>query len=219
MEHARAASEGLLGNPRIASGDKTLASHARGSAPRCLPYHRLKSNEKPTVHLCVGQRPRAAASCRSWALTHAEDVQFACYGRGSYYKRHSDAQNASRRVLTAIYYLNTRWQPEHGGRLRLFGRAGAESTAARPVDIDPLADRLLIFDSKIEHEVMPWTGGGARGKRRGGKSKGRREHESPEDKSPARCAVTQWFQDLAPPLMRSTLATMHARERETSVGG
>ena len=38
------------------------------------------------------------------------------------------------------------------------------------MDIDPLADRLVIFDSKIDHEVMPWTGG-ARGKKRGGKRK------------------------------------------------
>ena len=67
---------------------------------------------------CAADAPRLASP--AWALTHAEDLQFACYHPGGYYRRHSDAQNASRRVLTAIYYPNGAWRPSDGGRLRLY---------------------------------------------------------------------------------------------------
>ena len=51
-----------------------------------------------------------------------------------------------------------------------------------PVDIEPLADRLVLFRSQIEHEV-------------------REIADAPQ--TPPRCAVTQWFQDLAPPALAS----------------
>ena len=50
----------------------------------------------------------SAAPLSTWALTTAEDLQFACYTGGGFYRRHSDAQNATRRRLTAVYYPDTR---------------------------------------------------------------------------------------------------------------
>ena len=97
-------------------------------------------------------------------------MQFACYGKGSYYRRHSDAQNASRRVLTAIYYVDTGWTPEAGGQLVIRLPAGGNATIA------PQADRLLLFRSSLEHEVREVQPG-----------------------HPPRCAVTQWLQDLFVP--------------------
>jgi len=40
----------------------------------------------------------AGAAAGSWALASHEDVQLACYEGGGFYRRHSDAQNLSRRV-------------------------------------------------------------------------------------------------------------------------
>ena len=111
----------------------------------------------------------------AWALAAAEDLQVACYERRGFYRAHSDAQNATRRVVTAIYYAQTGWAREHGGMLRL-------PFADGPVDIEPLADRLVLFRSQIEHEV-------------------REIADAPQ--TPPRCAVTQWFQDLAPPALAS----------------
>ena len=38
-----------------------------------------------------------------------------CYpGNGSRYIRHIDNPNKNGRLITAIYYMNTEWQPEHG---------------------------------------------------------------------------------------------------------
>jgi SM-20-related protein len=78
------------------------------------------------------------------------DLQLACYpGGGERYARHADAfpGQANRRV-TAIYYLNPDWAPDHGGLLRLYPEG-------EPVDVEPRLDRLVVFLSeRIEHEVL-----------------------------------------------------------------
>ena len=154
----------------------------------------------PANAACASSEARSPSrSCeRAWSLVHAEDLQFACYRPGGYYRRHSDAQNASRRVLTAIYYLNEGWEPADGGMLRLY----APSSGVESLDIEPLADRLVVFDSRIEHEVMTLSQETATAKR---KSKKKAKHAAAKLPAP-RCAATQWLQDFAPPLMRSGLA-------------
>ncbi|NOJ96302.1 2OG-Fe(II) oxygenase [Corallococcus coralloides] len=81
------------------------------------------------------------------------DLQLACFpGGGARYARHRDAfPGQSNRRLTAIWYANADWKPEHGGVLRLF----PEDTGA-PVEVAPVLDRLVVFLSeRLEHEVMP----------------------------------------------------------------
>ena len=100
------------------------------------------------------------------------EVQVARYpGGGAAYGRHHDAFPAPpggrpNRRVTAIYYANLAWGPENGGVLRLHGGAG-------PVDVAPVLDRLLVFQSeRVEHEVLP-------------------------ARMP-RCAVTAWFRPRDP---------------------
>jgi len=76
----------------------------------------------------------------------------ACYpGNGARYIRHLDAsKHGSSRRLTCLFYLNSKWEPSHGGQLRIYNN-GKDA-----IDISPIADRLLIFQSRmIEHEVLP----------------------------------------------------------------
>lgn len=89
--------------------------------------------------------------------------QLAHYSDGARYVRHSDVgpQTADRR-LTCIYYLNPNWKREDGGELRLYlplgsGRAGTGKVQSYfdPCDVAPRMDRLIIFRSEIEHEVLP----------------------------------------------------------------
>ncbi|DBA97947.1 TPA: hypothetical protein ACH3X3_012789 [Trebouxia sp. C0006] len=63
-------------------------------------------------------------------------------GKGGCFPLHydSDEQVDGRRV-TAIFYLNTDWQPSHGGQLQLFPFPDS------PVEIAPIADRLVLFSS------------------------------------------------------------------------
>ena len=51
--------------------------------------------------------------------------------------------------MTAIFYPNPDWRPEHGGLLRLYLKEGT-------VEVAPSLDRLVVFLSEqLEHEVLP----------------------------------------------------------------
>ncbi|SEU26698.1 2OG-Fe(II) oxygenase [Stigmatella erecta] len=79
------------------------------------------------------------------------DVQLAHYpGGGARYVRHRDAfPGQSNRRLTAIYYANPDWRPEHGGQLRLYREEA-------PLEVAPTLDTLVVFLSeRLEHEVLP----------------------------------------------------------------
>eukprot|EP00878_Enallax_costatus_P041821 GHUV01048715.1.p1 GENE.GHUV01048715.1~~GHUV01048715.1.p1 ORF type:complete len:312 (+),score=59.69 GHUV01048715.1:317-1252(+) len=74
-------------------------------------------------------------------------------GGGGCFPMHfdSDEQLDMRRV-TAIFYLNENWKPGHGGQLRLY------PFPAPPVDIPPVADRLVLFSTtRMLHRVLPST--------------------------------------------------------------
>ena len=73
------------------------------------------------------------------------------------------------RVFTAIYYVNDGWVAGEGGELRLWPN-GSEQSA---VELAPIADRLVVFDSRLLHEVR--TNLGVR----------------------PRCAWTQWYSAVA----------------------
>eukprot|EP00798_Chlamydomonas_sp_ICE-L_P021623 gene21623-28626_t len=80
--------------------------------------------------------------------------QLACYpGGGARYVRHSDATKIScpSRCITAICYLNADWDDKRdGGQLHVYNKL--EDT---PSVLSPLGGRLVVFESRIEHEVLP----------------------------------------------------------------
>jgi SM-20-related protein len=92
-----------------------------------------------------------ALSAGAWMGLGRFDLQLAHYpGGGARYVRHRDAfPGQSNRRVTAIYYANPDWQPEHGGVLRLYLADGT-------LDVEPKLDRLVVFLSeRLEHEVLP----------------------------------------------------------------
>jgi SM-20-related protein len=91
---------------------------------------------------------RVAVNDAAWLGLRSFDLQLAHYAAGTHYDRHRDAfPGDDNRRLTAIVYLNSDWRPEHGGQLRLFAPA--------PLDVEPRADRLVVFLSeRLEHEVL-----------------------------------------------------------------
>lgn len=71
-------------------------------------------------------------------------------GGGSAYVRHRDRSPSSpHRTVTVLCYLNPDWTQKDGGQLRLFGPGGGS------VDVDPLGGRVVVFESGMEHEVLP----------------------------------------------------------------
>lgn len=86
---------------------------------------------------------------------------------GSYYRAHVDACSDTietlgflgylksrylrKRYLTCIVYLNEHWEDSHGGCLRIY-----PGNAISPIDIEPMAGRLVLFSSvRTEHAVLP----------------------------------------------------------------
>ncbi|KAN0036318.1 hypothetical protein ACTFIV_001609 [Dictyostelium citrinum] len=97
-------------------------------------------------------------------------TQLAVYLNGGRYIKHrdsfysSESSTVSRRI-TMIYYVNKDWKKSDGGELRLYTNNTnninqKESTTTTKqddefIDIEPIADRLLIFLSPfLEHEVL-----------------------------------------------------------------
>ncbi|KAK5578301.1 hypothetical protein RB653_003257 [Dictyostelium firmibasis] len=93
-------------------------------------------------------------------------TQLAVYLNGGRYIKHrdsfysSESSTVSRRI-TMIYYVNKDWKNGDGGELRLYtdnpnNINQKESNQNEFIDIEPIADRLLIFLSPfLEHEVLP----------------------------------------------------------------
>jgi SM-20-related protein len=79
-------------------------------------------------------------------------IHFAKYDIGKFYRRHRDTFQAQKgRVLSVIYYLNSKWIPADGGNLIIYiENDGVEKS----IVIAPLAGRLVCFESeKLDHEV------------------------------------------------------------------
>lgn len=127
----------------------------------------------------------SAAMGKELGLGTDYHMQFAVYpGGGEGYNRHRDAfprtaaelataANGSTsplklsRQLTCLLYLNKDWEPEDGGRLRVFTHPGVEMDikgagerfsfwGTNGYDIDPSFGRMVIFRSElVEHAVLP----------------------------------------------------------------
>jgi SM-20-related protein len=86
------------------------------------------------------------------------EFEFARYGDGSYFKTHVDTiERVERvRILSCVYYFAETPPRFSGGDLRLHGFPDPLRETAGPiVDITPEADKLVIFPSWLEHEVLP----------------------------------------------------------------
>ncbi len=77
---------------------------------------------------------------------------YAAYPSGGFYQRHKDCfRGDSGRIVSFILYLNQNWQPQDGGRLRIYAREGNDSY----LDVDPIGGTMVCFMSAdFEHEVL-----------------------------------------------------------------
>lgn len=82
------------------------------------------------------------------------EAHLAVYPQGSFYKKHLDQfRGIGLRTVTATFYLNDNWMPQHGGQLRLYTHA---DDPAEFVDILPEAGTLVTFlSADYLHEVLP----------------------------------------------------------------
>ncbi|KAJ3119987.1 N-acetylglucosaminyltransferase [Physocladia obscura] len=77
--------------------------------------------------------------------------QLGFYSNGARYQKHRDSSPfMPGRLVTLIIYLTQDWNMTKGGQLRLY-----RQTTHGHIDIAPLFNRLLIFKSHYDHEVLP----------------------------------------------------------------
>ena len=135
-----------------------------------LPSAQSKANAKGTVPVPEGSvlheyiravdelRARLSSQQRLTELVGGslDDCNFMCAiypGAGARYVKHRDAlPYKAGRKLTVIYYLNQGWAPGHGGELAIWP---SDAPDGPPERVEPRADRLVLFVSSLEHEVLP----------------------------------------------------------------
>ena len=65
------------------------------------------------------------------------------------YQWHSDnPAGRDERVISAVLYLNDDWSDSDGGALEIVDKHGIHQ------NVMPVANRLVIFDSDIQHQVQ-----------------------------------------------------------------
>jgi SM-20-related protein len=76
------------------------------------------------------------------------------YPIGSFYARHTDTfKKDPTRVISSVCYLNPAWKSTDGGELVIYQDQpdGSET----PIKVEPIGGRLVIFESRLWHEVLP----------------------------------------------------------------
>lgn len=80
-------------------------------------------------------------------IRHSE-AHYACYPVGFGYQWHSDNPSGrNERVISAVFYLNDDWSSSDGGALEIVDKHGVHHK------VMPVANRLVIFDSNLQHQV------------------------------------------------------------------
>ncbi|WGV12329.1 2OG-Fe(II) oxygenase [Psychrobacter maritimus] len=81
-------------------------------------------------------------------IRHSE-AHYACYPVGFGYQWHSDnPAGRDERVISAVFYLNDEWTASDGGALEVVDKHGVHH------NVMPVANRLVIFDSDLQHQVQ-----------------------------------------------------------------
>lgn len=81
-------------------------------------------------------------------IRHSE-AHYACYPAGFGYQWHSDnPAGRDERVISAVFYLNDEWTASDGGALEIIDKHGSHHS------VMPVANRLIIFDSDMQHQVQ-----------------------------------------------------------------
>lgn len=81
-------------------------------------------------------------------IRHSE-AHYACYPVGFGYQWHSDnPAGRDERVISAVFYLNDDWTANDGGALEIVDKHGIHH------NVMPVANRLVIFDSDLQHQVQ-----------------------------------------------------------------
>ena len=88
------------------------------------------------------------------------EMQLTTHNEGGYYRIHNDngTPNTAARVLTYVYYFHGQPVGFQGGQIRLYDSRiefGRSRPAETFVQLNPENNMLLLFPSRVMHEVLP----------------------------------------------------------------
>jgi len=88
------------------------------------------------------------------------EMQLTAHNDGCYYKVHNDSGSATTatRELTYVYYFCQEPPPFSEGQLRLYDtelKEGVANSYSTYKDIEPRNNRIVFFNSRCKHEVLP----------------------------------------------------------------
>lgn len=109
-----------------------------------------KSNPNEAVQSFLNQMGNLKENLNQSCYLGLKDFEthFAIYPKNTFYKKHVDRfQQNAHRVISFVLYLNQNWEEGHGGELAIYLDDKTEV-------VKPLAGRLLLFRSELEHEVL-----------------------------------------------------------------
>ncbi|MCA0402332.1 MAG: 2OG-Fe(II) oxygenase [Proteobacteria bacterium] len=77
------------------------------------------------------------------------EAHFAVYQPASFYKKHVDQfKNTNSRRISTVFYLNSEWQDDFGGELKLYNQNDELIKI-----LSPKPNRFICFNSELPHEV------------------------------------------------------------------
>ncbi|HET8859395.1 2OG-Fe(II) oxygenase [Marivirga sp.] len=109
-----------------------------------------RENQNESVHHFLNKIEFLKSTLNETCYLGLKDFEthFAIYPENTFYKKHVDRfQQNAHRVISFVLYLNQNWQNDHGGELAIYFNDKTEI-------VQPLAGRLLLFRSELEHEVL-----------------------------------------------------------------
>jgi Rps23 Pro-64 3,4-dihydroxylase Tpa1-like proline 4-hydroxylase len=88
------------------------------------------------------------------------ETQLSTHNDGGYFRIHNDngTPRTATRVLTYVYYFHRKPAAFHGGQLRLYDSridSSRRTLAETFVEVKPENNMLLLFPSRLMHEVLP----------------------------------------------------------------
>lgn len=145
---------------RKASGDMASAAIGREDAHQLETRIRQVDaawldgrNDGEAAFLALAERIRTAINRRLFLGLFEFEAQFLTYPPGGFYKRHLDSLRGDRnRIVSLVLYLNTDWQPEHGGELDVWAAPDDDGLPAATV-LPRAGTMVLMLSEEIPHAV------------------------------------------------------------------
>jgi SM-20-related protein len=140
--------EGALHDATTGRDPARTASNLRGDRTRWFDETALTPAQQ--TYWTAMQTLRVELNRRLLLGLESLEAHYALYPPGAGYARHRDRfRDSDARVLSSVLYLNTDWQVDDGGALRLHLPDG-------PQDVVPAGGTLALFlSADVEHEVLP----------------------------------------------------------------